>query len=152
VEDKRRRVRPKKLSTADKQYLKVMSLRKRKTIQQRPDTGPERCIWTFSWSIYCWPKPHHKWFPWKDGCQEAIHKEGKQGEKTELCQSTHEVDWKSVATGVMEGWILPRARTSTLLKQCGIILTVNGTKGSRHPEKSFGMSFKKPGELFLKTT
>ena len=26
------------------------------------------------------------------------------------------------------------------------------TKGSRHPKKSFGMSFKKPGELFLKTT
>jgi len=24
-------------------------------------------------------------------------------------------------------------------------------KGSRHPKKSFGMSFKKPGELFLKT-
>ena len=30
--------------------------------------------------------------------------------------------------------------------------TENGTKGSRHPKKSFGMSFKKPGELFLKTT
>jgi len=29
---------------------------------------------------------------------------------------------------LMEGWILPRARTSTLLKQCGIILTENGTK------------------------
>jgi len=28
----------------------------------------------------------------------------------------------------------------------------NGTKGSQHPKKSFGMSFKKPGELFLKTT
>jgi len=33
------------------------------------------------------------------------------------------------------------------LKQCGIIWTENGTKGSRHPKKSFGMSFKKPGEL-----
>jgi len=28
----------------------------------------------------------------------------------------------------------------------------NGTKGSQHPKKSFGMSLKKPGELFLKTT
>jgi len=28
----------------------------------------------------------------------------------------------------------------------------NGTKGSRHPMKSFRMSFKKPGELFLKIT
>ena len=41
--------------------------------------------------------------------------------------------------------------TSTLLKQCGIILTENGMKGSRHPKKSFGMSSKKPGEIFLKT-
>jgi len=31
-------------------------------------------------------------------------------------------------------------------------LTENGTKGSQHPKKSFGMSFKKPGELLLKTT
>jgi len=30
VEDKRRRVRHKKISTADQQYMKVMSLRKRK--------------------------------------------------------------------------------------------------------------------------
>jgi len=36
------------LSTADEQDVKVMSLRKREKIQQRPDTGPERCIWTFS--------------------------------------------------------------------------------------------------------
>jgi len=35
--------------------------------------------------------------------------------------------------------------TSTLLKQGGIILTENRTKGSRHPKKSFGMSLKKPG-------
>jgi len=33
-----------------------------------------------------------------------ILKEGKQGEKAELCQMTQEVDWKSVATGLMEGW------------------------------------------------
>jgi len=52
-----------KLSTADEQYLKVMSLRKKKK------------------SIYCWSKLHQKWSPWKGGCQEAILKEGKQGEK-----------------------------------------------------------------------
>ena len=33
-----------------------------------------------------------------------------------------------------------------------IIMTENGTKGSQHPKKSFGVSFKEPGELFLKTT
>jgi len=65
---------------------------------------------------------------------------------------TPELTWTSVATDLMESWILPTAQTSTLLKQCGIILTENGTKGSQHPKKSFGMSFKKPGELFLKTT
>jgi len=43
-------------------------------------------------------------------------------------------------------------RTSTLLKQCEIILTENGKNGSQHPKKSFRVSFKKPGELFLKTT
>jgi len=37
------------------------------------------------------------------------------------------------------------------LKQCGIISTENETKGSQHPKKSFGISFKEPGELFLKT-
>jgi len=36
------------------------------------------------------------------------------------------------------------------LKKGGIILTENGTKGSRYPKKSFGMSFTEPGELFLK--
>jgi len=29
------------------------------------------------------------------------------------------------------------------LKQCGIIFTENGTKGSQHPKKVFEMSFKK---------
>jgi len=33
-----------------------------------------------------------QWPPWKGGCQEAILKEGKQGEKAELCQMTQEVD------------------------------------------------------------
>jgi len=36
--------------------------------------------------------------------------------------------------------------------QYGIILTENGTKGSQHPKKSLEISFKKPGELFLKNT
>ena len=36
--------------------------------------------------------------------------------------------------------------------KCGIMLTKKGTKGSHHPKKSLGMSFKKPGELLLKTT
>ena len=40
-EDKRRSVRPKKLSTADEQYLKVMSLKKEKKIHQRPNTMPQ---------------------------------------------------------------------------------------------------------------
>jgi len=95
---------------------------------------------------------YQKWSPWKGGCQEAIYKKKKQGEKAELCQTIQEVDWKSVAPGLMEWWILPRASTSKLLKQCGIIMTENGIKGSRHPKKSFEMSFKEPGELFLKTT
>jgi len=60
-----------------------------------PDTESKRCIWTFSWSIYCSLKPHQKWSPWKGGCHEAILKEEKQGEKAELCQMTQEVDWKS---------------------------------------------------------
>ena len=41
---------------------------------------------------------------------------------------------------------------STLLKQCGIILTKNGGKGSQHLKKSFGVDYKKPGELFLKSS
>ena len=77
----------------------------------------------------------------------------RNGEKRlRYTKTTQEVDWKSVATDLMEGWILPRARASTFLKQCGIILTENRTKGSRHPKKSSGMSFKSPRELFLKTS
>lgn len=47
VEDKGKSICPEKLSTADHQYLRFMSLRNRK-IQQRPQTGPARCIWPFS--------------------------------------------------------------------------------------------------------
>lgn len=39
-----------------------------------------------------------------------------------------------------------------LTQQCAIILTENGTKGSEHLNKSFGLFFKNQGELFLKTT
>lgn len=39
---------------------------------------------------------------WQSGYQEAIIKEGKHGEETEVCQITQELDWKSVSTGLME--------------------------------------------------
>lgn len=35
---------------------------------------------------------------------------------------------QSIITG------LPRAQTLTIMKQCGIILTANGTRGSQHPK------------------
>ena len=43
----------------------------------------------------------------------------------------------------------PQTWIATLLKQ--FILTENGTKDIQHPKKSFGMSFKRLAELFLKT-
>lgn len=50
-----------------------------------------------------------------------------------------------------QSWIvLPRAQISTLLTQCGIVLTENDAKGSKHPEKSFECPLNKPGELLLK--
>lgn len=45
----------------------------------------ERRIWPFSRSIYCLLKLHHEWSEWKDGYQEGIIKEGKQGEMAEVC-------------------------------------------------------------------
>ena len=93
---------------------------------------------------------HQKWSPWKGGCQQAIVKEGKQGEKAELCQITQEVDWKSLATVLMEGWILPRARTSTLLKLCAVMLTENETKGSQHPKKGLQEAWRTIPEDYLK--
>lgn len=51
-----------------------------KPIQQRPDTGSQGCIWGFSW---------------EDGCEEAVLKE-------DMEKMTHELDWKSVATGFVE--------------------------------------------------
>lgn len=47
---------------------------------------------------------------------------------------------------------IAKAQISPLLKHCGIILPTNESKGSQHPKKSFQISFKKPGELYLKTT
>jgi len=89
VKDKSRsgRTRGKKLSIADEQYPKVSP-----KMQQTPDTGREICIWPLSQSINCSLKPHQKWSPWKGGCQEAILKEGKLGEKAWVCQMTQELD------------------------------------------------------------
>lgn len=42
--------------------------------------------------------------------------------------------------------------TSNILKLHGIILAKNEIKGSWHPKKRYRMSFKKPGQLFLKTS
>ena len=64
-------------------------------------------------------------------------------EKADICEMTQELDWKSVATGLME-WCNP-------LKQRGIVLSENGTKGSQHPKNSFWIFFMKSGELFSKT-
>ena len=75
-----------------------------------------------------------------------------QREKAGVCQITQELVRKSMATGILEWYLLPRAWTSTSLKQCGIILAENEIKCSQHPKKIFEMSFKKPGELSLKTT
>lgn len=77
VEDKRS-VRPKKI------YLQQI-----KSIWK---SSPwEIGIWSFSSSNYCSLKSHRKW---KGGCQEAVIKEGQQGEKAEVWQITHEVDWR----------------------------------------------------------
>lgn len=40
------------------------------------------------------------------------------------------------------------AQSSTLLKQCGIILTEKGTKGNKRHKKSFVNYFKKPEKIF----
>ena len=87
----------------------------------KPDTGPERCIWTFSWSIYC--LPHQKWSPWKGGCQDAILKEGKQGEEAELCQMTQEVDWKSEF--ILNIYHQPRNCLCWPVEQCAFINNIH---------------------------
>lgn len=48
--------------------------KQKKTIQQRPDTWPESCIWPFSWSVFCWSERHRKRSQWKGRCQEVILK------------------------------------------------------------------------------
>lgn len=44
--------------------------------------------------------------PWMASHQEANLKEGKWGQKTEFCQITQELNWKSETTGLIEGWNL----------------------------------------------
>lgn len=56
--------------------------------------------------------------------------------------------WNTISISISLG--LVKSAVLILLKQCRIILTENGTKASQNP-KSFGMSFKKAGELFLHT-
>ena len=99
---------------------------KQTKVHQRPDTRPQRCIWTFGWSINCYLIRNG--LHGRVAVKKPFLRKGNREKKAELCQMTQEVDWKSVAAGLMEGWILPRARTSTLLKQRGIMLAENGTK------------------------
>lgn len=60
-------------------------------IQQQSDRGPERWIWSFSWSRYCSLKRHQKLSQRKGGCQEAFIKKGKQGEKANIWQIIQEL-------------------------------------------------------------
>lgn len=57
-----------------------MSLRNRRG---KTDIGHERCL--------CLLKPHQIWFQRTSGCQEAILKKGKRGEKTEVRQIAQEL-------------------------------------------------------------
>ena len=134
VEEKRRSVRSKKLSTADEQYLKVMSLRKRKRSSKdlRDASGPSADPSTAHWSLIrnglhgrvAVKKP----FLWK----------GNGEKRLSYAKWISGLDCM-LTTGLIEGRILPRPRNSTLLKQCGIILMENWTKGSQQPKKSFEM-------------
>lgn len=85
---KRQIFRP-KLSTTDKQYLKIASLRNKKKIQKRLDRMGD----TSGPSVD--PSTDHQWLirkgQWEGGCQEAILKEEKQGEKTRACQITQDL-------------------------------------------------------------
>lgn len=40
-----------------------------------------------SWFIYCFHQPHEELSQWSRGCQESIVKDGKQGEKDEVCKN-----------------------------------------------------------------
>ena len=148
LEDKRSSGRPKNLLIADERYLRGMFLRNRKkhsSKELRDVSGRSADPSTVLWGLI------RNCLLGRLAVKKPFLRKGNR-EKMLRCTKWHKNWTASVATGLMEGWILPRARTSTLLKQCGIILTENGTKGNQHPKKSFGMSFKKPGELFLKTT
>jgi len=121
------------------------SVKKWEKLQQSPDTGAGNASgpWvdpsTVHWSLI--RNSLHR----RVAVNKLFLRMGKWGEKAE------KLDGKSEATGPMKWWILPRAQTSTLLKQCENLSTENRTKGSQYSKKSFGMSFKKPGELFLKS-
>lgn len=71
----------------DEQCLKVTSSGNGK--QQRPDAGPESCIWSSSF-ICCSLKS--QWSQWKGGCLELLLMEGKRGEKAHVWQITQELD------------------------------------------------------------
>lgn len=113
--------RPEKLSNADEQNIKVIFLRNRKNSKDlKQDLGP------FSWS-------HQLFAEVSSEAVKAILKEGKRGEKTEICQITQGLNWKYVIAGLKELWI------QILLKQCGINITGNGTKGRNIERRSLNL-------------
>lgn len=86
----------------DGPYLKVISLGNRKKTRKgltedlRYASGPS------CGSVQCFPKPKQKWSQWKDVCQEAIPKKGKQREKAGICQIIQELNQKYVAADFAE--------------------------------------------------
>ena len=86
-----------------------------------------------SWSIFCLARNGLRG-------RVAVEINSQEREKSLRYDKWHKTRTEDVETG----------RTSTIFKQYGIMLTEKGTKGIQHPWKSFGLSFGKPGELFLK--
>lgn len=78
-------------TTADEQYLKVLSLRNWK--------NPAK-TWPFSWSIFT--EASSEIILVLCSYQEAIFKEGGKGRKDRGMQ---ELDWKSLARGLTEWWM-----------------------------------------------
>lgn len=75
-------------STDEDQNLKVIS----SSNGRKSDRGPEWCFSPFIWSI---AEVLSEVVSAEGWLQEAVLKEGKQGEKTELHQITEEKGWKS---------------------------------------------------------
>lgn len=73
-----------KVDEADEQHLKATK-KQEKENPARPNTGPERYIHR---SL----NPHQKLSQWTGGCEGVIVKEGKQGEKLEVCQIKQEAE------------------------------------------------------------